>query len=340
VSSDVIVEWNVLMISVLINGLTNAMKFCPTGSITVTLQAQAEKLLIRIVDTGVGFDESEMSLVFQAFKKLDVNSPGAGLGLHITKAMLEKAGGTLTLRSQEGKGTTFEATLPVSWVTPHSTEEKSSRPTKRRQIRPSDGRRLFDFPTHKRKTSVNVDKAMNNLEQYSMTGTTPAKDKTSDTVSTTENLTSEPLRVLIVDDNHICLALLKMSLRKGPIPLDLREAHGGSQAVEVFREFQPDLVLTDVCMPGVDGIAAAEQMREIEEKENLPRSAIYAVTALGDTDSRSKSKGLNGSADLDGWLVKGQDLAHVARDIARRLSSSPNRSPRSSSTSMMTNKTA
>jgi len=323
------------MISVLINGLTNAMKFCPTGSITVTLQAQAEKLLIRIVDTGVGFDESEMSLVFQAFKKLDVNSPGAGLGLHITKAMLEKAGGTLTLRSQEGKGTTFEATLPVTWVVPISAEKKTPS-IKSSQIRPSDGQCLFDFPTSKRKPSGNVDKAMENLEHYSMTGTTPTKNKTSDTISTTENPTLEPLRVLIVDDNHICLALLKMSLRKGPIQLDLREAHGGSQAVEVFREFQPDLVLTDVCMPGVDGIAAAEQMREFEEKENLPRSAIYAVTALGDTDSRSKSKGLNGSADLDGWLVKGQDLAHVARDIARRLSSSPNRSPRSSSTSMMT----
>jgi len=317
------------------------MKFCPTGSITVRLQALADKLLIRIVDTGVGFDESEMSLVFQAFKKLDANSPGAGLGLNITKAMLEKAGGTLTLRSQAGKGTTFEATLPVKWVVPASTE-KSPVPTKRRQIRPDDGQCLFDLPKRKRKTSVDVDKAMENLEHYSMTGTTPIKDKPSDTNSTTGNSTStfEPLRVLIVDDNHICLALLKMSLRKGPIQLDLREAHGGSQAVEVFRQFQPDLVLTDVCMPGVDGIAAAEQMREFEEKENLPRSAIYAVTALGDTDSRSKSKGLNGSADLDGWLVKGQDLAHVARDIARRLSSSPSRSPRSSSTPMMTSQTA
>jgi CheY-like chemotaxis protein len=327
------------MISVLINGLTNAMKFCPTGSITVTLQAQAEKLLIRIVDTGVGFDESEMSLVFQAFKKLDANSPGAGLGLNITKAMLEKAGGTLTLRSQEGKGTTFEATLPVTWVVPISTEKKPPS-IKRRQIRPSDGQCLFDFPTRKRQTSVDVDKAMENLEHYSMTGTTATKDKPSDTNASNGNSTFEPLRVLIVDDNHICLALLKMSLRKGPIQLDLREANGGSQAVEVFRQFQPDLVLTDVCMPGVDGIAAAEQMREFEEKENLPRSAIYAVTALGDTDSRSKSKGLNGSADLDGWLVKGQDLAHVARDIARRLSSSPNRSPRSSSTPMVASQTA
>ena len=315
------------------------MKFCPTGSITVRLQALADKLLIRIVDTGVGFDESEMSLVFQAFKKLDANSAGAGLGLNITKAMLEKAGGTLTLRSQEGKGTTFEATLPVKWVVPTSTE-KNPVPTKRRQIRPDDGQCLFDFPKRKRKISVDVDKAMENLEHYSMTGTTPTKDKPSDTKPNIENPTSQPLRVLIVDDNHICLALLKMSLRKGPIQLDLREAHGGSQAVEVFRQFQPDLVLTDVCMPGVDGIAAAEQMREFEEKENLPRSAIYAVTALGDTDSRSKSKGLNGSADLDGWLVKGQDLAHVARDIARRLCSSPSRSPRSSSTPMMTSQTA
>ena len=322
------------MISVMINGLTNAMKFCPSGSITVTLKAQAEKLLIRIVDTGVGFDESEMSLVFQAFRKLDINSPGAGLGLNITKAMLEKAVGTLALRSQEGKGTTFEATLPVTWVTPTSTEE-AQLPMKRRQIRPNDGQSLFASFASERKASFENRKRVKDLEPPSVAEQLPILDVTSDT-----NGTHQPLRVLIVDDNHICLALLKKSLLKMPKQLDLRQAHGGVQAVKEFRQFQPDLVLTDVCMPGLDGIAAAEQMREFEEQENLPRSAIYAVTALGDTDSRSKSKGLNGSADLDGWLVKGQDLAHVARDIARRLSTSPNRSPRSSSTPMLTSQTA
>jgi hypothetical protein len=73
-------------------------------------------------------------------------------------------------------------------------------------------------------------------------------------------------------------------------------------------------------MPGLDGIAAAERMREFEAEEKMPRSAIYAVTALGATDPRSKSMGLNGTADLDGWLVKGQDLANIVRDIAHRLS--------------------
>ena len=318
----------------MINGLTNAMKFCPTGSITVTLQAQAEKLLIRIADTGVGFDESEMSLVFQAFRKLDVNSPGAGLGLNITKAMLEKAGGTLVLRSQEGKGTTFEATLPVTWATSTATQE-TQLPVKRRQIRPNDGQSLFAPSTGARKTSIDAGKVVSKSGTSSVDEQAPIPDDTSNS-----NGTREPLRVLIVDDNHICLALLKKSLIKMPIQLDLRQANGGVQAVKEFRQFHPDLVLTDVCMPGLDGIAAAEQMREFEEQENLPRSAIYAVTALGDTDSRSKSKGLNGSADLDGWLVKGQDLAHVARDIARRLSTFPTRSPRSSSTPMWTSQTA
>lgn len=285
--------------------------------------------MVQIVDTGVGFDESEMPLVFQAFKKLDINSPGAGLGLNITKAMLEKAGGTLTLRSKKGKGTTFEATLPVTWVVPTSPDE-IPRTMKRREIRPDDGKRRGNVEVSKRKSSVVIDKAVDTLVD------SPTIDK-----STTVNNAAVPpadqelLRVLIVDDNHICLALLKMSLRKGSIPIDLREASGGSQALELFRECHPDLVLTDVCMPGIDGIAAAEMMREHEFKEKLPRSAIYAVTALGDTDSRSKTKGLAGSADLDGWLVKGQDLAHIARDIADRLSASP----RSSSTPMMPSQT-
>jgi len=311
------------------------MKFCHSGSITVRLQTQSDKLVVQIVDTGVGFDESEMPLVFQAFKKLDINSPGAGLGLNITKAMLEKAGGSLTLRSTKGKGTTFEATLPVTWAKPTPPND-TPRTTRRQQIRPDDGECLSSAPVRKKKTSVDVDKAVEKLGKSPDAAPAPAEEQVAN-----KSVTQELLRVLIVDDNHICLALLKRSLRKGPVAIDLREANGGSQALDVFRQFHPDLVLTDVCMPGIDGIAAAEMMREHEVQEKLPRSAIYAVTALGDTDSRSKSKGLNGSADLDGWLVKGQDLAHVARDIANRLSASDRRgSPRTGSAAMMSTQTA
>ena len=329
--------------SVLINGLTNAMKFCQTGSIVVRLKSHPAKLTIEISDTGVGFDQSEMPLVLQPFKKLDKRSPGAGLGLHITKAILEKAGGSLSLRSVKGKGTTFEATMPVSWANPE-TSTTSGTKVLRRQVRP-DGSKVTTVSSR----NIDDDKADHTSTRPASThhDRSPQASSLSGEASVPGSSieaaeagkATNPLRVLIVDDNHICLALLKMSLRKAPTHIELREANGGLQALDVFQEFRPDLVLTDVCMPGLDGIAAAEKMREFEEKENLPRSAIYAVTALGATDSRSRSKGLNGSADLDGWLVKGQDLAHIARDIAHRLSALGFRNTRSSSTAMLSSQT-
>lgn len=306
------------------------MKFCHIGSIIVRLGSQPEKLVVEIIDTGVGFNESEMPLVMQPFKKLDINSPGAGLGLHITKTMLEKAGGTLVLRSAKGEGTTFEATLPVSWAT--TDPPKST--ILRRQIRPYIAETNVQDHVAQSESSPLIDNPVKSLpESLSLgTGSTSKPETKADG-------TFDSLRVLIVDDNHICLALLSKSLRKSAIPIDLREASGGHQAVDVFREFHPELVLTDVSMPGLDGIAAAEIMREHEVERSLPRSAIYAVTALGATDSRSKSKGLNGSADLDGWLVKGQDLAHIARDIANRLSASGGRRSDTVSSSMAPSQT-
>jgi CheY-like chemotaxis protein len=321
-----------LMYSVLINGLTNAMKFCQSGSITVRLNSLAGTLVVKIIDTGVGFDEDEMPLVFQAFKKLDINSPGAGLGLHITKAMLEKAGGSLSLRSKKGSGTTFEATLPVAWAESGIRDSTFKTKMNRKQIRPTDRNDTAIYPVvQDQSIRAGMDSPLPSPSSIPSLSSTPSLSSNSSPTSTASGSTGEDhhpgkLRVLIVDDNHICLTLLSMSLRKGLAHIDLREAHSGSQAVDMHREFHPHLVLTDVCMPGMDGIIAAESMRKHEQQERLPRSAIYAVTALGETDSRSKSKGLNGSADLDGWLVKGQDLASVARDIAHRLAASDRQS--------------
>jgi CheY-like chemotaxis protein len=320
--------------SVLINGLTNAMKFCQSGSIVVRLRSHLDNLVVLITDTGVGFDESEMPLVLQPFKKLDINSPGAGLGLYITKAMLEKAGGSLVLRSEKGKGTTFEAMLPVSWAVPEADSSIARHELLRRQIRPNETKNVTQSAIPHTEPSAAVKDTIESSPNPT-TSQTASPDSSTKTKGRFESL-----RVLIVDDNHICLALLSKSLRKASTPIELREASGGLQAVDLFRQFNPELVFTDVSMPGLDGISAAEQMRRHETQESLPRSAIYAVTALGETDARSKSKGMNGSADLDGWLVKGQDLARVARDIADRLSASGNRTSNSTSSSMTSSQTA
>ncbi len=102
----------------LLNLLTNAVKFTPVGG-TVTLQAQREgnAFVFRICDTGVGIPEDEQGQLFTRFFRSSVATrmaiPGTGLGLVIVKRIVEEHGGTISLVSMPGAGTTVTVTIPV-----------------------------------------------------------------------------------------------------------------------------------------------------------------------------------------------------------------------------------
>jgi signal transduction histidine kinase len=107
---------------ILLNGLTNAAKFCKDGPIVLSLTGDDKRslLVIKITDSGIGFDEKILPYLLKAFTKTDANSPGAGLGLHTTKSMVETLGGVLELQSKRGVGTVFKVTLPVQFEENHS----------------------------------------------------------------------------------------------------------------------------------------------------------------------------------------------------------------------------
>jgi signal transduction histidine kinase/CheY-like chemotaxis protein len=303
--------------SVLMNGLTNAMKFCRKGSITVRLTSRAHSLVVEVIDTGIGFDEAMMPQVLQAFTKLDKHSAGAGLGLHITKTMLERAGGSLRLKSKVGEGTTFEAILPVSFT--GSAKPGGTLQFIRKNIADLSGRPVSPI-------GHASSPASSGIQDNQPTTPPPPQDDTlsangSPTLGKESTPTGTPLRVLVVDDNFVCRQLLAKTLRKGRPNVSVQEAEDGVQALKIFGEWLPNLVLTDVCMPNMGGIESAEKMRERENTDapKSPKSQIYALTALGKTDQRSISMGMNGHASLDGWLVKGEDLTKVVSSIVERM---------------------
>jgi len=296
------------------NGLTNAMKFCRIGSITVRLTSQADNLVVQVIDTGIGFDESMMPQVLQAFTKLDKHSAGAGLGLHITKTMLDRAGGSLRLQSKVGAGTTFEAILPVSFIGSAAPNSSSHHICEKIAT-------AFGLPPPPNGGAPSSVPSNTEGDTQSTTPPPPWENKSSITVASPSNkeTTSNgvPLRILVVDDNSICRQLLAKTVRKGRSNVKVQVAEDGVQALKIFGEWSPNLVLTDVSMPNMGGIESAEKMRERENSDhaNSPKSQIYAITALGKTDPRSISMGMNGHASLDGWLVKGQDLTKVVSSI-------------------------
>ena len=97
---------------VLINLLTNAIKFTTKGSIRLGYEIHGKMLYFYVADTGCGFPESQKQKVFERFVRLDSAKPGTGLGLAICRTIVEKMGGCIGVESEEGKGSCFWFTSP------------------------------------------------------------------------------------------------------------------------------------------------------------------------------------------------------------------------------------
>ncbi|WWD01794.1 hypothetical protein V866_008740 [Kwoniella sp. B9012] len=270
---------------IIFNGLTNAMKFCKNGSISVSLSTSEDstKLVTRITDNGIGIDDKVLPRLLEPFTKQDLHSPGAGLGLYITKNLVNSMGGTFAIQSTLGQGTTF---FRVKRILQY-------------QGMDSKGEGTISSPSLAFPISISSSAAPSEIKKTT-------KEHKHDT---------KALKVMVVDDNRICRLLLLKSIQKGPTPVKTAQAADGQQAVDSFKTFQPDLVITDVSMPVMDGITAAQEMRRVSQEMNLPPCKIYALTGLGSSDPRLKSIGMEGSAELDGWLVKGQDDLKVIQGI-------------------------
>jgi signal transduction histidine kinase len=104
-----------LLKNVLINLLSNAIKFSPEGSlISVDCSVKNDRALIQVSDKGIGISEEDMEHLFSSFyrAKNAVNIQGTGMGLHIVKRYLDLLGGSVDVKSELNKGTTFYITLP------------------------------------------------------------------------------------------------------------------------------------------------------------------------------------------------------------------------------------
>jgi len=135
---------------ILNNLLSNAVKYTEQGWITFRVNGEwrEEKywLTIAVVDTGIGIREEELNQVFDSFKRLELDKThyieGTGLGLNITKQLVETMGGTISVESEYGKGSSFIVSLPQSPITQQD-EEKISRETKNAEQNPDKGYLYF-----------------------------------------------------------------------------------------------------------------------------------------------------------------------------------------------------
>lgn len=111
------------MVQVLVNLLTNAVKFTPRGGrVTLGIEESASGVLIEVRDTGIGIAPADQVHLFEAFRQVDSSltrhKGGTGLGLYLVKRLTELHGGTVQLESEQGHGSAFRVTLPRATSTP------------------------------------------------------------------------------------------------------------------------------------------------------------------------------------------------------------------------------
>ena len=108
------------VVQVIINLISNAVKFTDSGTITIEVKPEWSSLIIKVIDTGDGISEENQKLVFDKYKQVgEVNTEkpkGTGLGLPISKEIVEYHGGRIWVESKEGEGSTFAFTLPLANV--------------------------------------------------------------------------------------------------------------------------------------------------------------------------------------------------------------------------------
>ena len=227
---------------VLFNLVGNAVKFTPTGAITVSAKRTGPTLTVRVSDTGHGIAEEAQTRIFQAFTQADGTIErrfgGTGLGLAIAKQIVEAHGGTIGVISTPGFGATFWFTLPVA----------------------AEAAPLVDDGVL---SAVIGDKAEALRKQIEAAGGANEESAPNEPLpgfaQAEERPVGDSLEVLVVDDEPVNRQVLVELL--GLAGHRVRAAADGVAGLAAVRARTPDLVLLDVMMPGKSGYEVLSELR-------------------------------------------------------------------------------
>jgi PAS domain S-box-containing protein len=278
---------------VVLNLLSNAFKFTMHGSITVRLSRSQTAAVLEVIDTGVGVPEEEVPRLFERFHRVQSTRgrthEGTGIGLALVHELVKLHGGTIEAVSELGVGTTFRIEIPFG----------------RRHL-PAD--RIGEGASSQagtRTAQAFVEEAIRWLPDAS-TGITGLVRELSEAPRLDRRFESTfGARIILADDN----ADMRSYLRELLAPFYIVEsAHDGEQALALALEAPPDLILTDVMMPKLDGF---ELLRAVRAQESLRDVPVILLSARAGEDSRIE--GLDAGAD--DYLVK----PFSARELLARV---------------------
>lgn len=233
------------------NLIGNAFKFTTEGSVSYGYKQEGERVVFYVKDTGLGIEPEKLGRVFQRFAKLNNFAQGTGLGLSICKTIIERLGGEIAVSSEVGTGTTFTFWLPLENVIQDTeTGTNSHLPGEAVGTQPSEvlpGKE--DTPCPKEET-------------------TEKEEDLRATAAGTEKAT-----ILIAEDTDSNFDLLNAILGR---KYHLVRARDGMEAVTMYDEVNPDLILMDIKMPNLDGLEATRIIRQLSAEVPIIAQSAYA----------------------------------------------------------------
>ncbi|MEM1134712.1 MAG: ATP-binding protein [Bacteroidota bacterium] len=268
------------------NLLSNAFKFTPKGgSVNINMVIEnTECLRITITDSGIGIPKKLKGKIFERFYQVDATQTrayeGTGIGLALTKELVDLLKGTITLDSEENKGSIFTINFPIKIV--------------------DDDAEMLEI----------IPQDVLGIKSYYQE---PQNNYVENTVLHSLHNENAPT-VLFVEDNGDLRDYLK---RKLSTEYHMIEAENGKQGLKIAQEKIPDLIVTDIMMPVMDGVSMIKQLREDNRTNHIP---IILLTARDDEDT--KIKGFETGAEQ--FLIKPFELDELRARIKSLLSQREN----------------
>jgi signal transduction histidine kinase len=272
---------------IVFNLLSNAFKFTFEGQITVSLRESGENVVLEVGDTGTGIPASELLHLFERFHRVKGargrSYEGSGIGLALVQELVKLHGGTVHVKSEVGRGSTFTITIPTGSA--HLPADRLG------------GARTLAS------TSVRSDAYVSEVLQWSPDETNQLETFAS-SISATQS--DQPrARILLVDDNTDMREYLKRLLAAR---YDVEATADGESALEATRREKFELVLSDVMMPKLDGFGLLKALRADEKTRTIP---VILLSARAGEEARVEGMG----AGADDYLIK----PFSARELLARV---------------------
>jgi PAS domain S-box-containing protein len=264
---------------VVLNLLSNALKYTFEGAITVRVGREGTDAVVAVTDTGIGIPVAEMPRLFERFHRIENararSTEGSGIGLALVKELVGLHGGTITADSQEGVGTAFTVRLPFGAA--RLPTDELTEPTRTRAI-----------------SGVIAEPYVQEALRWLPAAVSAPSGATTTAVVPAETEDGRP-RVLIADDNADMREYLTNLLRSSGY--EVSDVADGQQALDAIRTQVPDLLISDVMMPELDGLELLTALRR-----DLRTAALPVLLLSARAGQEASIEGLQAGAD--DYLVK------------------------------------